>query len=246
MAWWEPIGPSKTSRSLAYAAALLERVARQPGRERRRHDPLGVEPGEELHEPAVLVADERVGRQPDVVDEHLELLLGADDLHRDRARLEARGVGRHDEQARLELAGPRVLGARDHQHVLGLVDTGDVDLAAVEHPAVAVAAGRGGDVVGVGAGVGLGDRERHRRGAVADARQPALLLLLGAVAADHGAADRRADDHHQQRAALGGQLLADRRDVTDAATTPAVLLGDVDAEVAVLADLQPQVGGLPP
>ena len=35
-----------------------------------------------------------------------------------------------------------------------------------------------------------------------------------------------------------------RRHVADAAATAAVLLGDVDAEVAVLADLQPQVGGL--
>ena len=154
------------------------------------------------------------------------------------------GVGRHHEQARLELAGPGVLGARDDEHVVGLVDAGDVDLAAVEHPLVAVAAGGGGDVVGVGAGVGLGDRERHRAGAVADAGQPALLLLLGAVAADDGAADRRADDHQQQRAALRGELLADRGDVADAAATAAVLLGDVDAEVAVLADLQPQVGGL--
>ena len=49
--------------------------------------------------------------------------------------LEALGVGRHHEQHRLELAGPRVLGARDDEHVVGLVDAGDVDLAAVEHPA---------------------------------------------------------------------------------------------------------------
>ena len=82
------------------------------------------------------------------------------------------------------------------------------------------------------------------RRAVADAGQPALLLLLGAVAADDRAADRRAHDHEQQRAALRGELLADRGDVADAAAPAAVLLGDVDAEVAVLADLQPQVGGL--
>ena len=40
------------------------------------------------------------------------------------------------------------------------------------------------------------------------------------------------------------ELLADRREVADAAAPAAVLLGDVDAEVAVLADLQPQLGGL--
>ena len=54
---------------------LADREPRQARGERRRHDPLGVEPGEQLHEPGVLVADEGVGRQPHVVDEHLELLL---------------------------------------------------------------------------------------------------------------------------------------------------------------------------
>ena len=52
------------------------------------------------------------------------------------------------------------------------------------------------------------------------------------------------DHHHQQRAALRGELLADGREVADAAAPAAVLLGDVDAEVAVPADLQPQLGGL--
>ncbi len=70
------------------------------------------------------------------------------------------------------------------------------------------------------------------------------LLLLGAEPVDDRAADRRADHHHQQRAALRGELLADGRDVADAAAPAAVLLGDVDAEVAVPADLQPQLGGL--
>ena len=78
----------------------------EAGGEGGRHDPLGVEAGEELHEPAVLVPDERVGGEADVVEEDLELLLRADDLHRDRPRLEASDVGRHHEEARLELAGP--------------------------------------------------------------------------------------------------------------------------------------------
>ena len=68
---------------------LVEREPGQPGRERRGHDPLRVEAGEQLHQAAVLVADQRVGGQPDVVDEDGELQLGADDLHRDRLGLEA-------------------------------------------------------------------------------------------------------------------------------------------------------------
>ena len=84
IAWWEPIGALKTVRSLAYADACSRAWRASPVEKRGRHDPLGVEAGEELHEAAVLVADERVGGQPDVVDEDLELQLRADDLHRDR------------------------------------------------------------------------------------------------------------------------------------------------------------------
>ena len=76
-------GPWKTARSLAYAAALARAKRARPGGERRGHDPLGVEPGEQLHQAGVLVADQGVGSQADVVDEDLELLLRADDLHRD-------------------------------------------------------------------------------------------------------------------------------------------------------------------
>ena len=82
-------------------------------------------------------------------------------------------------------------------------------------------------------------------GAVGDARAASAASAPRCRSGDDRAADRRADDHHQQRAALRGELLADRRDVADAAAPAAVLLGDVDAEVAVLADLQPQLGGLP-
>ena len=160
-----------------------------------------------------------------------------------RASKPAASVGTTNRQG-LSLPGLGVLGPRHDEHVVGLVDAGDVDLAAVEQPLVAVAAGGRGDVVGVGAGVGLGDRERHRAGAVGDARAASAASARRCRTGDHRPADRRADDHHQQRAALCGELLAHRRDVADAAAPAAVLLGDVDAEVAVLAHLQPQVGRL--
>src|SRR5262249_6919446 len=132
----------------------------------------------------------------------------------------------------------------DHEHVLRLVDARDVDLPPVENPPVLVPTGSGGDVVGVGAGIGLGDGERHGAGAVADARQPAPLLLLGPEPADDGSADRRTDDPEEKRTPLGGQLLAARRDVADPAATAAVLLRDVDTEIPVAPDLEPELGRL--
>src|SRR4029078_550233 len=73
------------------------------------------------------------------------------------------------------------------------------------------------------------------------ARQPAALLLHGREPVDDRPADRGAHHHQQQRAPLGGELLAQRRDVPDPATTAAVLLVDVDAEIAVAADLEPEL-----
>ena len=55
-----------------------------PTGQRRGHDPLRVQPGEQLRQRGVLVADQRVGRQPDVVEEQQELLVRLDDVHLDR------------------------------------------------------------------------------------------------------------------------------------------------------------------
>src|SRR3546814_16884691 len=72
---------------------------------------------------------------------------------------------------------------------------------------------------------------------VGDAREPGLLLLLGAAARDDRAADGRRDHHHQQRRPGRGRLLEHRGEVGHPAAATAVLLGDVDAEEAVLAQI---------
>jgi hypothetical protein len=61
---------------------------------------------------------------------------------------------------------------------------GDEDLAAVEHPVVAVAAGPGGQRRDVAAGAGLGDRERADEPAGDRVGEVALLELLVAAPAD--------------------------------------------------------------
>jgi hypothetical protein len=94
---------------------LVEGEAADPCGERRGHDPLGVEAGEELRDPGVLVADQGVRGQPDVVDEERELPLGADALHVDRLVLQALGVGRDDEQGGSS-AGARVPAATTRRH----------------------------------------------------------------------------------------------------------------------------------
>ena len=77
MPWCAPIGVFHTWRVLTYSAALFEREAPHPDRTGRAHDPLRVQPGEQLRDRGVLGADERVGGQPHVVEEQLELALRA-------------------------------------------------------------------------------------------------------------------------------------------------------------------------
>src|SRR4051794_6515882 len=180
----------------------------------------------------------------DAAAEQLELPLGADQLHRDGVRGEAGGIGGDDEQRGPQRALAAVGEPADDEHRVGLVDAADPHLPAAEHPLVAVPPRGGADLVRVRPGVGLGDGEGHRERTVGQARQPALLLLLGAEPADHGAADGRGDDHHQQRAARRTQLLQDQRQLDHPAAPAAVLLGNVDPEEAGLADPGPQFVGV--
>src|SRR5699024_8730675 len=181
-------------------------------------------------------------RQAHVVHEELELVVGADQVHLDPAGLEPGGVGGYHEQGRGQAPGPFVLDASDDEHRVGHVDPGDEGLAAVEDPSVTVAAGGGGEAVGVGTGVGLGDGKGHDGGGVRQARQPALPLLRGAEAGEHGTADGRGDHHHQGGAPGGAEFLQDRCQVSDAAAPAVVLLGDVDPQVAEFSGLAPQFG----
>jgi len=76
----------------------VERVPADAIRERSAEDPLRIQAEEDLAEPLALVADEPVGRDLDVVEEQLELLLGRSDLDRDGLAIEAGCVGVDDEE----------------------------------------------------------------------------------------------------------------------------------------------------
>lgn len=189
-------------------------------------------------------SDEGVGGQPHVVEDQLELLLRCLEFHVDLRAPKSGGVARDDEEAGLEPAGPGVLGAPDDEGGVGDVDAGDEHLPPGEQPLVAVAAGGGGDAVGVGAGVGFGDAEGHGEGAVGEAGEPLLFLGVGAEAGDDGAADRRGDDHHEEGRSCRSQLFQDYGEFGHAAASAAVLLGEVDPQVAELGGFGPQFAGV--
>ncbi len=208
-------------------------------------DALRVQAEEHLAQAVVLRAEQAVGGHLDVVEEEEELLLGRADLHRDEGALDAGRFGVDDEQG--QAGGPGVLvdaGARDHEHRVGLVDAGDVGLGAAEPVDVAVAPGGGREVVAVGARVGLGDREHHLPTA-AETREPARALLAGTEARDQLGADPGRHQHEEQRTSLRGELLAHHHELAQAATTAAVLLGQVHREESGLGDGLPQLLGLP-
>ena len=102
---------------------------------------------------------------------------------------------------------------------------------------VAVARRPARDVARVAAGVGLRQREAAAELAGREARQPALLLLFGAVVHDQVRGDRvRVDDARQRHPAVR-ELLDDADVGEQVEPEPAVLLGDRDAEQAELLHL---------
>ena len=179
-----------------------------PDRAGRGHDALGVQAGEQLRDALVLEPDQRVGRQPDVVEEQLELALRADDLHRDLVHVKpgvsvgtTNSAGRRCPVLAVSAVRPTTSTASAWSTPEMHTFCPDSTQSLPSRRAVVVICVR------VRAGVGLGDRERHGDRAVGDAGQPALLLLVGAELADDGAADGRGHHHHQQRAAGGRHLL---------------------------------------
>jgi hypothetical protein len=180
------------------------------------------------------------------VEEQRELRLGRRHLHRDGLHLEAIAA-RIDEEQRQPPAAGLLVGARsrDDDDAIGLVDGRRVDLLPLDAIDVAVERGGRREPVRVRSRVGLGDRERHPRLAGRHRRQPPLLLLGGSVRGEELAADRGRDDQQERGRAGRSELLADDRELRDPGTGASVFLRDVDAEVAVLRELGPQLGRLP-
>ena len=122
-----------------------------------------------------------------------------------------------------------------------MLAVGDEGFCAGEHVAVAVAHGAGADRLQVGAGAGLGHGDGADELAGGEARQPAPLLLLGAVMQDVGR-----DDAGMQRRAEGVEAgiadrAVDRGLVGEAAAPAAVFLGHRGAQEPGGAGLRPDV-----
>src|SRR5688572_21113060 len=112
---------------------------------------------------------------------------------------DARRTGRNDERldgrASLVLVERRPHDDEAVRLVERAVARGAEDLGAVEHPLVAVAHGRGRDLLRVAAEVGLGDRHRGPlRAAVVERSEVALLLLGRPDGLDGRAAEARVRD----------------------------------------------------
>ncbi len=207
---------------------LVER-AQTAARERSgTGDALGVEPVEHGREPRLLAADQAVGRDLDVIEEQRPLPVGAEVGHRDRILRQPGGIGVDDADRRQPELAALAAQPRDAEDRVRVLDAGDVVLLALEQVAVAVAPQLGADLVRVRAGVGLGDRKSDPRRAGRDPAQPALLLLVGAVAREDGAGDPRGDDEHQERGARPRGLLDDYREPLHPHATTAPFAGDVD------------------
>ena len=128
---------------------------------------------------------------------------------------------------------------------VGLPHAGHPALGAVEHPAAvraAVGHGPGPHPHDVAARLRLGEPEGGPQGAVADAGQVALLLLLGA--GDHDRAGRKPGQQEHQGRGVGvlGHLLDGEGQPEDARARAAVLDGDAQPEQAGVAERLEDVG----
>ena len=161
------------------------------------------------------------------------------------AHLESGEVLLHDERGDALVPQALVGHGEDHEH-MGEARVGDEDLAAVEHPVVALVLGHRLLHGGVGARAGLGQAESAQPLAGGQLGQVLLLLLLGAVLADGpGAQGGVGRHHHGGGGAVLGQLLA-HADVVDIAQAgPAVLLGKGHAHHPHVRQLVPGLLGEP-
>jgi hypothetical protein len=125
-----------------------------------------------------------------------------------------------------------IVGGEDHDQV-GHIAVGDPDLGAVEDPVLALACRGRAHGPGVAAAVGLGQGVAGELLAFAHRRQPALLLLVGAIEQDRVATDRHVPTGpDRRREATARDLLHEDAQTHLAHAAPAELLGEVHAKHA--------------
>src|SRR5262249_12030025 len=158
--------------------------------------------------------------------------VGGDVAHGAKRRdLEAGRRGRdHEDRDAVVLLGGGI-GAGGEPDVVGVLRLAGEELAAVDHPVVAVAHRPGAERGEIGAcsWLGVPDREVHL--AAQRLRQEEPLLLLAAVLHDHRA--HRHDRERRQEHARAPGLVEEDELFDGRAPLPAVLRGPPDAEPAV-------------
>ncbi|MNS92521.1 hypothetical protein D3C72_1266630 [compost metagenome] len=149
-----------------------------------------------------------------------------------------------DQERRHALAALRaVFGAGDDGEHIGHRRVGDEALGAVEHVVLALAARGGLHVARLRARLGLRQRQAAGELARRHARQPALLLRLGAVGHQRFGADARVGAHAgAQRHRRLRQLHGAQHQLLGREAQAAVRLGNAPAEVALAPQLVDHVG----
>ncbi len=149
-------------------------------------------------------------------------------------------VGLDHEQRDALGAGLRI-GLGDDDDQIGVLAVGDEGLGAVEHVAVAGFLRRRAHALQIGAGAGLGHGDGADHLAGRELRQPALLLIFGAVVKNVGR-----DDPGMQRRAEGietgeRKFAIDHRLMREASARAAIFLRHRCAEQAGRAGLGPDI-----
>jgi hypothetical protein len=196
----------------------------------------------ELGEALTFVMPKKVGgRHADIVEEQFGRVVALDaDLVEVAPPLEAvHFVGLDNHEGNSATAGSGIrLG--DHEDEIGLLPVGDEGLRTVDDVVVAVPARRGPDALQVRSGSWLGHRDGAYEFSRRKARQPAALLLLGAVVQDIGGHDSVVQRQTESIRTGMTERFRDRRVVSIAAPRPAVGLRDLGTEEPCRARLVPQ------
>ncbi len=211
-------------------------------------NPFGIHARENVTEPLALLADEVLGRHPDVVEEHLRgrvIHHGADGPYAEAGGPCCPHVEDEDGQpvgALCHIVLGR--GARQEQHQVGMLGPAGPHLLAVDDIGVAVACGEGSDRAGVGSAARFGHAE-GLQAQLARGDSGEVRGLLGVVAVPQ----QRAHDVHLRMtsaAVAAGvlDLLEHRGGGRQGQSGAAIILGDEGCEVSRCRQRADERGGI--
>ena len=198
--------------------------------------------GVDLLPAGAFLANQGVGRELDVVENHL-VEVGVTGQVADRLHLHTGEAEIDDELGQAFAAILRASGsAHQGDHVVAVVGHGGPDLAPLEVPALLVAGSSGLHTGQVGAGGRLAHANAEVEFAAADGGYVLLALGLGAELEDQRCALAVGDPVGGHRCALGQQLLDHNEAGEGVAATAAVLGGNGQTEPAGRPQFAGEVG----